>query len=472
VKLGRRILLSYFLIVGLAAWFLLYEFVEQVRPGVRMTLEDTLADTANLLAVLVADDIQRGKLEQSALLERIKSAAQRSVGASGSGATRPLGYRVYITDARGTVVFDSEGRDTGKDYSQWNDVYLTLRGQYGARSTRGRTEDPGSTVMHVAAPIKDRERIIGVLTVAKPISTVQPFVERSQRKIVRRGSILLVLSLLIGVGFAMWLTLTVRKLMHYIADVEAGKKATLPALGNNEFGRLGRALESMRHQLEGKEYVEEVMHTLAHELKSPIAAIQGTAELLREDMPEQERAHFLNTILQQNLRQKQLIDKLLALVRVEKQQDLAAPAAMDAHALLEQVWRDCAARLAPASLQLSVQAEDLTLHGDPLLLRQAIGNLVDNAIDFAPRGSTIELTLRREQGRAVITVRDRGPGIPEFALARVFERFYSLPRADGARSTGLGLPFVREVMTLHKGVAQVENASDGGAVATLRLPLA
>ncbi|UUZ56592.1 HAMP domain-containing protein [Massilia sp. H-1] len=145
--------------------------------------------------------------------------------------------------------------------------------------------DEMSTVMHVAAPVRDGDKIIGVLTVAKPNSAVQPFVERSQQIILHRGALLLGLSLLIGGAFAWWLTHSLRKLMLYIADVEAGKKeGSCLALGNNEIGTLGRALEAMREKLEGKEYVEELMQTMAHELKSPIAAIQGSAELMQEEM--------------------------------------------------------------------------------------------------------------------------------------------------------------------------------------------
>ncbi|MDC8760319.1 two-component system sensor histidine kinase CreC [Janthinobacterium fluminis] len=472
MKIGLRILLGYFLIVGLAAWFLLNVFVEQVKPGVRATQEDTLVDTAQLLADLVADDVRAGRLQQSAIATRMQAYAGRKVDAKISGvAKETLDYRVYITDARGMVLFDSTGRDTGKDYSRWNDVKLTLQGKYGARSTRSRPDDDASTVMHVAAPIMDGARIIGVLTVAKPNSSVQVFVERSQQKILQRGAVLLLLSLLIGIAFAYWLGRALRRLMHYIGEVEAGRKATLPALGNNEIGTLGRALEAMRDKLEGKEYVEELMHTLAHELKSPIAAIQGSAELLQEDMPEAERRHFLANILNQNARQKQLIDKLLALVRVEKQQRLAAPERVDVAALLAQAGADVAARLAARGLRLEVRTDALSLHGDALLLRQAIGNLLDNAIDFAPPGSAIALSAGASGRHAEISVRDGGAGIPAYAQERLFERFYSLPRPDGAKSSGLGLPFVREVMALHRGTVEVRNGAAGGACATLRLPL-
>ena len=472
MKIGLRILLGYFMIVGLAAWFVLNVFVEEVKPGVRETLEDTLVDTAQLLAELVADDVKAGKLPNSALARRMQAYAQRSVDVTISGITKEtLDYRVYITDDHGIVLFDSDGRDVGKDYSRWNDVYLTLRGKYGARSTRDDPNDDSSSVMHVAAPIKDGSKIIGVLTVAKPISTVQPFVERSQKKILRRSGVLLLVSLLIGIAFAYWLTFSLRKLQNYAGKVEAGEKAVLPKLGNNEIGELGRALEAMRNKLEGKAYVEELMHTLAHELKSPIAAIQGSAELLVEEMPNAERTRFLGNILEQNQRQKQLIDKLLALVKLEKQQHLASVEPITLRSLIAQVQSDFSARLVAKSLRLELNVEEIELHGDALLLRQALGNLLDNAIDFAPIGSAVIITTTRDEAMAIITIGDSGDGIPDYAVDRIFERFYSLPRPGGSKSTGLGLPFVAQVAQLHGGAITVSNREQGGAYACLKIAI-
>ncbi len=471
MRIGLRILLGYFLIVGLAAWFLLNVFVEQVKPGVRATLEDTLVDTANLLALVVADDVKAGKVDQSTILARMQAASGRVVDARIGGVTKAaLNYRVYLTDTRGIVRFDSSGKDVGKDFSRWNDVYLTLQGKYGARMTREREDDDASTVMYVAAPVKDGKAIIGVLSVAKPMSTVQPFVVRSEQKILRRGAGLLLVSLIIGTLFAWWLNQSLGKLMRYIADAEEGKKVSLPALGNNEIGVLGRALEALRFKLEGKEYVEELMHTLAHELKSPIAAIQSSAELMQENMPAADRQRFLSNILSQNARQRQLIDRLLALVKLEKQQALGAPEAVDLPSLLADAAGDVAARRQARALALDLQAQPCVVQGDRLMLRQAVGNLLDNAIDFAPAGSTIVLRCAAEGEGALIQVSDSGPGVPDYAQGRLFERFYSLPRPDGGKSTGLGLPFVREVMSLHRGSVAVDNLAAGGCRATLTLP--
>ena len=117
------------------------------------------------------------------------------------------------------------------------------------------------------------------------------------------------------------------------------------------------------------------------------------------------------------------------------------------------------------------QAGTWAVEGDVFLLRRALGNLIDNAVAFSPPAGTVELVVEQVEGQVRFIVRDRGPGIPDYAQERVFERFYSLPRPEGGqRSSGLGLPFVREVMRLHGGEATLHNRSDGGAEAVLSLP--
>jgi two-component system sensor histidine kinase CreC len=86
----------------------------------------------------------------------------------------------------------------GQDYSRWNDVWLTLRGEYGARSTQSNPDDPESTVMYVAAPVVDQGKIIGVLSVGKPNSAMAPVIHRSERRILWAGGALLGIALLIG----------------------------------------------------------------------------------------------------------------------------------------------------------------------------------------------------------------------------------------------------------------------------------
>jgi two-component system, OmpR family, sensor histidine kinase CreC len=99
-----------------------------------------------------------------------------------------------------------------------------------------------------------------------------------------------------------------------------------------------------------------------------------------------------------------------------------------------------------------------------------VHNLIDNAIAFSPAGSCVEVSVSSAGGTVAIEVADRGPGIPAYASDRVFERFYSLPRpSSGVRSSGLGLPFVAEVATLHRGGVTLRNRDGGGAVAELSI---
>ena len=113
------------------------------------------------------------------------------------------------------------------------------------------------------------------------------------------------------------------------------------------------------------------------------------------------------------------------------------------------------------------------VEGDAFLLRQLLGNLIDNAIDFSSAGGVVDVRLHARSNGLRIEVADRGPGLPDFALERVFERFYSLPRPDGgARGNGLGLNFVAEIAKLHGGTVSLVNRDGGGAIAVVVFPLA
>ena len=474
MRIGLRILLGYFLIVALAAFLLMRVFTQEIKPGVRQAMEDTLADTANVLAELATDDFLAGRIDDGRFAARVRALGARDIGANIWGFRKSQAeYRVYVTDAAGTVVFDSAGRDLGRDYSRWNDVLLTLRGQYGARSTRSDPDDDSTSVMHVAAPIRDGQRIVGVLTVAKPNSAIAPFIARSERTILRWGFVLLGTALAVGLLAAWWLSRQLGGLRRYADAVTAGELARLPDAAG-EFADLGRALETMRERLEGKQYVERYVHALTHELKAPLSAIRGAAELLETPLPDADRRRFAATVVAQGERMTQMIDKLLALAAVEHRQRIEQPDVVPVAAMLEAAlapFRDDPRRV-PVHLVIDADCRDAVVVGDAFLLRQMVANLVDNACDFAPAESDVTVALAPRAGdRIAITVDDQGPGVPAYALDRVFERFYSLPRPHGgSRSSGIGLAFVAEVAALHGGRAALANRDGRGAVATIELP--
>lgn len=298
-----------------------------------------------------------------------------------------------------------------------------------------------------------------------------PVIKRSERKILLAGGILLGIALLIGLGFAWWINRAIGKLVNYAERVAEGQSVALPAMGSSELNDLARALESMRLKLDGKAYIEQYVHTLTHELKSPLAAITGAAELLRESPPPATAQRFLLNIEQQSARIQQLVDKMLIQARLESRVDLQLSPLEISH-IVKQTFSGKEAQAVSRGIHLRlIGADSAILTGDALLLSQALTNLIDNALDFTPVGGEVTLRGQRQTTDYLITVEDSGSGIPDYAQEKIFDRFYSLPRANSPKSTRLGLNFVREVAAIHQGTISLENRQPQGVCARLTLPL-
>jgi two-component system sensor histidine kinase CreC len=447
---------------------------QQLVPGMRQSLEEVMVDTANLLAEVVQDELRQGELGQGHFAAQIDTYLQRARETDKHLTNKhdsPLS--IYVTDAHGIVIYDSARQNLGADFSQWNDVYLTLRGKYGARTTRSNPADPGTSVMYVAAPIRYQGSIIGVLTVAKPSTSIQPYFESALRLI--KGQVLLLY--LAALGFLMlvsyWLTLSIRKLTRYAEAVRQGRRVAPPRLRESELAHLTGAMEEMRIALEGKDYVENYLHSMTHEMKSPLAAIRGAVELLQEDMVEADRQRFIKNIANESARLQQVVEQLLMLASVEKRRQLQDVEEVDCGRMIKQLCEDKAAICRARSIQfIHEELAPINLHAEAFLLRQAISNLLDNALDFSPEDGHIEISSGTDEGNCWFEIHDQGPGIPDYALPRIFERFYSLPRPhNGNKSSGLGLSLVREVVELHGGRVYVTNRPSGGTTFRLSLPL-
>lgn len=211
---------------------------------------------------------------------------------------------------------------------------------------------------------------------------------------------------------------------------------------------------------------------LTHELKSPLAAIRGAVELLDGEMPAAQRQRFVANIEQESARMQQLIERLLHLAQVEQRQCLEKQVRVPLRALVESLLQAQMARIEAAGLQIeSHVGAALSARGEAFLLGQALANLLDNALDFTPPGGLIRFSAEARAGQIELRLCNQGEAIPDYALARLSERFYSLPRpGSGCKSSGLGLDFVEEVMQLHGGELHIGNVA-GGVEARLRLPL-
>ncbi|GAA5166185.1 two-component system sensor histidine kinase CreC [Viridibacterium curvum] len=471
MNLPLRVLLGYFMVLGLAAFFVLRIFVNEVRPGVRETIEETMIDAANMLAVMAADDMKAGRIANGRFAQQLDEYRHREIDAPvWHFRKQTLDFRVLVTDDKGIVLLDTDKVAVGLDHSRWNDVYKTLLGEYGARSTRTDPKDDRSNVFHVAAPITDQGRIIGVLTVAKPIASVEPIITRSEQAIVREGAWLLGGSALIGLAVTLWLMGSIGRLRAYARDVAAGKRVPPPTGGGKQLSELALAMDAMRAELDGKQYVERYVQALTHELKSPLAALRGAGEILAEpDLPTAERARFASHVLEQGARMQQSIERMLALSQLEARQSLDHAETLQFDVLIAEVLETRRGRADAANIHFCSEIQPCKLRGERDRLALAIGNLVDNALDHAPNASEIAVKLSEVDGFAMLTLHNEGAAIPDYALPRLCERFYGLPRPDGSKGSGLGLAIVQEIAALHGGEVRLDNAASGGVMATLSL---
>ncbi|MBW1840929.1 MAG: two-component system sensor histidine kinase CreC [Deltaproteobacteria bacterium] len=473
MKLGTRIFFCFMFIFAVCFYYPIDWITENLRTRYLEGVEDPLVDQANIMAGIVGLEMETDRFDPEKLYRAFEKVYSRTISAGIYDMIKTdVDMQVYITDTAGKIIFDSENRENvGKDYSKWRDVRLTLRGEYGARTTRKNPEDLTSSILYVAAPVMVNNNIAGVLTVAKPTTNINNFLKVAKPQISNVGGLAVIAAIVLSLFASVWITRPIKRLTRYANDIRGGKRVDFPRLDRTEIGDMGNAFKKMQEALEGKKYVEQYVQTLTHEIKSPLSAIRGAAELLEEKMDPEQRFRFLSNIRNEANRIQQIVDRLLELSALENMKILRKVERISFKSLVKTVLESKQPMIAKKNLNVVLQIQDdIMVNGDSFLLHQAIGNLVQNAIDFSSEQGRIVLIGQSEGKVLEFTVDDAGPGVPGFAKEKIFERFFSLHRPDsGEKSTGLGLNFVREVVMLHHGEVKLENRPDKGARATLIL---
>jgi two-component system, OmpR family, sensor histidine kinase CreC len=480
VSIRTRIIVGLLIITGIGFYYLTNWMVSDLRPHYLKSMEETLVDIATVLSSYVETQADSNAIPVNTIDAAFKRSLRKNLNARIYNLYKKnMNLRVYITDTAGIVQYDSENKSVGMDFSRWNDVYLTLRGHYGKRSTRTMEDDPSSSVLYVGAPIIINDKIAGVLTVSKSTGSMGSFIDRARDKILIVGTAAGLTVFFVGLVLTVWVTGPIRKLTKYAFNVKVDKVVTMPRLGllskygHSEVGVLGAALEEMKTALEGKNYVEQYVQTLTHEIKSPLSAIRGASELLAENPPEDKKNQFLSNIVNESKRIQDIIDRLLQLSSLENRTGLKDPETINICQVLDEIVESMIPAAEKKRLKIHVSADsDILITGEKFLIRQALVNLIQNAIDFSDTAGEITINTSKQDTHCIITINDQGTGIPEFAIDRIFERFYSLPRPDTKRkSSGLGLSFVNEVAALHGGSIRLVNNEKQGARAIFSLPV-
>lgn len=476
MRLTRITLLLITFVIALGFFQLARYLMDDVQPQVLQATEEVMVDAAHVFSEMVEHEMKNGRQDTGRLREIFTDARKRQFKAQIFELRKErMGLNIYITDTKGMVIFDSEdGRREGQDYSVMNDVHLTLAGKYGARSSREKESDSTSSVMYVGAPIGPGDKPVGVLTVFKKQADALPMIAE-RRNVILRSIISIGFGIILLIAaFFWWVYQPLGMLTDYARSVEKGQRPPKPRLGaGREVNTLYHAVETMREALEGRRYAERYTRTLTHEMKSPLAAIRGAAELLQEDMPPKNRDRFLENIRAETSRAERLISRLLELSTVESKSHLDAVESLDfcdvvRKALLQ---AEPIGEISRVVLVAHLPDRPMPVLGDDFVLRAAVTNLLENAIDFSTAGSSVIIDLNAEADMVVLTIDDCGPGVPDYALDKVFDRFYSLRHhQSGRKGTGLGLNLVKEAAELHHGSITLQNRPEGGARATLKLP--
>lgn len=477
MKIRYRIFIGFAIILAAGYSFLISWMLSDVNVQPKKSMEESLVDMANVLAAYLEQGIIDGEIFVSELDLIFDRAQKRTFSARIYELNKKyINLDAYVTDKNGRVLFDSDnGNCVGEDFSRWIDIKRTLKGSYGARTTRLDPEDPASSVAYVAAPIYWEDEIIGACTVVKPWKSIHSFIVTTRNKIIITAVLGFLLILVLSFFISYWITRPILKLTDYTNAIKEGERSDLPKLGKSEIQVLGEALEDMRESLEGKKYIEKYVQTLTHQLKGPLSSIYGAAELLREDPAPEDRAKFVNNIGREAALIRRIVDRLLELAAIEQRKSLQKIERINFQEIVEEIVDSLSVNLEKKNITCTtIINESFSFRGERFLIKQAIFNLLQNAVEFTPEGGDIIVTVSRDESTRTyhLTIEDTGEGIPKYAVKRVFDRFYSLPRPDTERkSSGLGLFLVREVALLHGGSVKMFNNPGKGATALLQLPM-
>jgi signal transduction histidine kinase len=358
---------------------------------------------------------------------------------------------VRVLDPAGCVVGTTRG-ESGFSLADLPEVRRALSGAYAAVARERVTDDPlpplgdvrsrGSVRVFAALPVFADGRVIAVVRVSRTSLDALTSLWHSRRGLLLVAAATLLLGVLASAFFAALLARPLRALTRAAEAVARGEDVPVRAPGGfapREVQVLGQALEVMTRRLrERGDYIARFAANVSHEVKTPLTAIRGAAELLREswaDMPEATRIRFLDNVEADVARMERLATRLLQLARIEAASEPDEP--VDVRAFFGEL-----AQRHGASLEVVLEDPPPFVSMPPDHLASAVGNLVDNALRHGA-GKAVRVTACSRDGRLVVTVADGGPGISPANQARLFTRFFTTERDRGG--TGLGLSIVKAI---------------------------
>jgi two-component system, OmpR family, sensor histidine kinase CreC len=460
MSFALRILGVITLFFASASFFFVRREVRDAKIRYREATEEPLVDMVYSLSSFVASSVEREGIIRNDVLAPFKVSRMPLIDATIHNIKKTrIETQVLLLDKSGMLLFDSHDRNTiGTSFAAWRDVALALKGNYGARTTK--EEGMSCSTMYLSAPIMVQNVVEGVVTVAKPNCNANELIKTTQERIVAIATILFSGAGIAAILATLLIARPLRRLHAYVRGLRDRKPVTLPPLPRGELRELGVTISEMHSAIDGSTRVDKYTRSLSHELKTPLAAIRGSVQVIRETLDSETREHFLSCIEKETVRMYTLIESLFALNSLSLSTELENGTVFSLRQVVENVIDEFRPISETKSIALELHIDgDFSTKGNVFWVSEAIRNVVKNAFDFAPPESgKVDISLRRGSQDIECTIEDNGPGIPEWALEKVCDQFFSIPKTgQSSRSSGLGLAIAREVMDRIGGAIKVAN---------------
>jgi signal transduction histidine kinase len=450
---SRRLLASYLALAVVVLAVLEIPLGVSYARNERHDLSANVERDAVAIASLAEDALERG------------AAAPPALTAIARRYQRDTGGRVVVVDAEGRALVDSTGQSPGRDFQTRPEIATALDGTV-ATGVR-HSETLGTDLLYVAVPAASGGVVHGAVRITYPTSEVDERVHRYWLILAAIAAVVLAVAVALAGGFARWIVRPLTRVDAAAGEVAAGNlNVRVPLTGPPELRRLAGSFNDMVGKLEallGSH--EQFVADASHQLRTPLTALRLRLEnLARNGGPHRESE--LQGALDELERLSALVDGLITLARADRA--ASTPADLDVADAIDQRVEAWSALAAEQGVRLASHIDDpLRARVTPGRIEQVLDNLLANALEVAPGGSSIDLAAGRANGWIEIRVQDRGPGMSVDQIERAFDRFWRAGANEGG--FGLGLAIVQRLVHADGGEIELQPRAGGGLVAIVRL---
>lgn len=374
------------------------------------------------------------------------------------------------------VVFDTNSELVGKVFIR-DIINTALNGEQDFNIAEN---ELGNNMLSIAVPIKNGDSPIGAIYLIETIDSIDKTISFITLNLFTVSILISVLVGMLSLGMSFIVTSPIDEFIAVAKEISKGNfDKKIKVKGHNEFAQMAETLNYMTTELADlEEKRRKFVSDVSHELKTPLATIKLICDSI-VDTPDPDVGmlqEFLNDLSNEVDRLTRIVERLLALTKMDSGKNVAKLVPVDMAAMIHAIVRNLTPKATEKGIVLysnltSDIKEEVMLDYDKIW--EAIYNIIDNAIKYSPENGFVKVSLLKDGKFAVVRVEDNGPGIPESEKDKIFERFYRLDdsRARDTGGTGLGLAITKEAVLMHGGTIEVTSEGEMGSTFSIYLPV-